>query len=104
MSLCTCSMQRTCGAQAQAHPRPCAHTQAFDWSVLGGHIPTMELLAAHTEVDINALNKFGCAAVQWAAASGNVYAAAGPPALHAPSPARGRSRSYAQCAVRLPLL
>ena len=45
---------------------------AFDWAVLGGHVPTMELLAAHPDVDIRALNKFGCAAVQWAAASGNV--------------------------------
>ena len=32
----------------------------------------MELLAAHPKVDIHALNKFGCASVQWAAAAGNV--------------------------------
>ena len=32
----------------------------------------MELLASHPKVDIHALNKFGCAAVQWAAAAGNV--------------------------------
>ena len=32
----------------------------------------MELLAAHPRVDIHSLNKFGCAAVQWAAAAGNV--------------------------------
>ena len=40
--------------------------------VLGGDIETMELLASHPKVDIHALNKFGCAAVQWAAAAGNV--------------------------------
>ena len=34
----------------------------------------MELLAAHPKVDIHALNKFGCASVQWAAAAGNVAA------------------------------
>ena len=66
---------------------------AFDWAVLGGHIPTMELLAAHPDVDIRALNKFGCAAVQWAAASGNVYAA---------SPPTRPARSSSLSAVRLP--
>ena len=69
--------------------------------VLGGDIETMELLASHpkvnysrpmnmthcrgpsaphthaggipcSQVDIHALNKFGCAAVQWAASAGNV--------------------------------
>ena len=45
---------------------------AFDWAVFGGHRPTMELIAAHPDVDINGLNRFGCAAVQWAAAAGNV--------------------------------
>jgi len=45
---------------------------AFDWAVFGGHRPTMELLGAHPKVDLEAINKFGCAAVQWAAASGNV--------------------------------
>ena len=35
-------------------------------------MPTMELLAAHPRVDVRALNKFGCAAVQWAAAAGRV--------------------------------
>ena len=43
-----------------------------DWAVLSGDTPTMELLAAHPKVDIHSLNKFGCAAVQWAAAAGNV--------------------------------
>ena len=47
-------------------------SNAFDWAVLGGDETTMELLAAHPKVDIQALNKFGCAAVQWAAAAGNV--------------------------------
>ena len=47
-------------------------SNAFDWAVLGGDETTMELLAAHLKVDIQALNKFGCAAVQWAAAAGNV--------------------------------
>ena len=32
----------------------------------------MDLVADHPKVDIHALNKFGCAAVQWAAAAGNV--------------------------------
>ena len=45
---------------------------AFDWAVFGGHRPTMELIAAHPDVDINGMNRFGCAAVQWAAAAGNV--------------------------------
>ena len=45
---------------------------AFDWAVFGGHRPTMDLLAAHPGVDINGMNRFGCAAVQWAAAAGNV--------------------------------
>ena len=45
---------------------------AFDWAVFGGHQPTMELLAEHPEVDISATNRFGCAAVQWASAAGNV--------------------------------
>jgi len=40
--------------------------------VLSGHLGTMELLASHPRVDIHSLNKFGCAAVQWAAAAGNV--------------------------------
>ena len=34
----------------------------------------MELLAAHPAVDVGAMNRFGCAAVQWAAASGSVEA------------------------------
>mmetsp|Transcript_19756 Transcript_19756/g.66702 ORF Transcript_19756/g.66702 Transcript_19756/m.66702 type:complete len:229 (+) Transcript_19756:231-917(+) len=45
-------------------------SSAFDWAVLGGHQPTMELLARL--VDLAAVNRFGCAAVQWAAAAGNV--------------------------------
>ena len=32
----------------------------------------MDLLADHPLVDVAALNRFGCAAVQWAAAAGNV--------------------------------
>ena len=32
----------------------------------------MELLAAHPDVDVAGMNRFGCAAVQWAAAAGNV--------------------------------
>ena len=32
----------------------------------------MELLADHPKVDMHAKNKWGCAAVQWAASSGNV--------------------------------
>ena len=47
-------------------------SSAFDWAVLGGETATMELVAAHPKVDIAALNKFGCASVQWAAAAGNV--------------------------------
>ena len=45
---------------------------AFDWAVFGGHRPTMDLLADHPLVDVAALNRFGCAAVQWAAAAGSV--------------------------------
>ena len=45
---------------------------AFDWAVLSGHLPTMELLAGHPRVDMTALNRFGCAAVQWAAKEGNI--------------------------------
>ena len=45
-------------------------SSAFDWAILGGHQPTMELLAER--VDLQAVNRFGCAAVQWAAAAGNV--------------------------------
>jgi len=41
-------------------------------AVFGGHRPTMDLLANHPRVDVAALNRFGCAAVQWAAAAGNV--------------------------------
>lgn len=47
-------------------------SSAFDWAVHGGDLPTMEYLAAHPQVDIRALNRFGCAAVQWAAAAGKV--------------------------------
>lgn len=43
---------------------------AFDWAVLSGDLQTMELVAAHPRVDIHALNKFGCAAVQCAALVG----------------------------------
>ena len=32
----------------------------------------MELLAGHPRVDLHAMNRFGCAAVHWAAAAGNV--------------------------------
>ena len=32
----------------------------------------MDLLADHPRVDVAALNRFGCAAVQWAAAAGSV--------------------------------
>ena len=45
---------------------------AFDWAVFGGHVPTMDLLAAHPSVDVHGRNRWGCAAVQWAAAAGNV--------------------------------
>ena len=45
---------------------------AFDWAVLSGDVETMELLAAHPDVDIHAMNKFGCAAVQWASSAGQV--------------------------------
>jgi ankyrin repeat protein len=45
---------------------------AFDWAVLSGHQPTMELLARLPSFDVASLNKHGCAAVQWAAAAGNV--------------------------------
>ena len=48
-------------------PRPAAWSQVF-----GGHRPTMDLLADHPRVDVAALNRFGCAAVQWAAAAGSV--------------------------------
>ena len=61
---------RECGADVTMRMKD--DSTAFDWAVLGGHAPTMELLVAHPDVDIHALNKFGCAAVQWAAASGNV--------------------------------
>ena len=33
---------------------------------------TMELLASHPHVDVHANNRFGCAAVQWAAAAGSI--------------------------------
>ena len=46
-------------------------SNAFDWAVLGGDLETMELLSSHPEVDIASRNKFGCTAVQWAAASGS---------------------------------
>jgi ankyrin repeat protein len=45
---------------------------AFDWAVLGGDVPTMELMLKQPSVDVHALNRFGCAAVQWAAAAGSV--------------------------------
>ena len=45
---------------------------AFDWAVHSGSIETMECLAAR--VDLHAINKFGCSAVLWAAASGQVDA------------------------------
>ena len=32
----------------------------------------MELLAQHPQVDVHGTNRWGCAAVQWAAAAGNV--------------------------------
>ena len=59
-------------ARADVTVRMKDDSAAFDWAVFGGHRPTMELLAAHPDVDINGMNRFGCAAVQWAAAAGNV--------------------------------
>ena len=55
------------GADAMARMRD--GSTAFDWAVFGGHRPTMELVADHPSVDLTALNRFGCAAVQWAAAA-----------------------------------
>jgi len=46
-------------------------SQAFDWAVYGGHIPTMALLADNPSVDVHALNHFGCGAAFWAAAAGD---------------------------------
>ena len=40
--------------------------------MFGGHRPTMDLVADHPSADLTALNRFGCAAVQWAAAAGSV--------------------------------
>ena len=59
-------------------PRARADTQmkdgsrAFDWAVYGGHLPTLQLLASNSRVDMHALNNYGCGAAFWAAASGNV--------------------------------
>ena len=67
------------------HPRADAAAQmkdgsrAFDWAIYGGHLPTLRLLASHGDVDIHALNHYGCGAAFWAAASGNVSAL--PPSL-----------------------
>ena len=47
---------------------------AFDWAVLSADIPTMEILEAEPSVDIGAMNKYGCLAVNWAATSGSVEA------------------------------
>ena len=58
------------GAGADVGVRMRDESSAFDWAVLGGHQPTMEALAER--VDLEAVNRFGCAAVQWAAAAGNV--------------------------------
>uniref|UniRef100_A0A7S2NLR6 Uncharacterized protein n=1 Tax=Haptolina brevifila TaxID=156173 RepID=A0A7S2NLR6_9EUKA len=59
-------------ARADVRLRMRDESAAFDWAVFGGHRPTMELLAAHPDVDVASMNRFGCAAVQWAAAAGNV--------------------------------
>jgi hypothetical protein len=67
------------------HPRADAAAQmkdgsrAFDWAIYGGHLPTLRLLASHGDVDMHALNHYGCGAAFWAAASGNVSAL--PPSL-----------------------
>ena len=58
------------GAGADLSLRMRDDSSAFDWAILGGDVPTMDFLAAR--VDLRAVNKFGCAAVQWAAAAGNV--------------------------------
>jgi hypothetical protein len=49
-------------------------SRAWDWAVYGGHLPTLALLHSHPDVDIHALNHFGCGAAFWAAAGGNVSA------------------------------
>ena len=59
-------------AQANVNVRMRDDSSAFDWAVFGGHRQMMELLAAHPDVDIGATNRFGCAAVQWASASGSI--------------------------------
>ena len=59
-------------AQADPTLRMKDESSAFDWAVLSGDEATMNLLADHPLVDIAAMNRFGCAAVQWAAAAGSV--------------------------------
>ena len=49
-------------------------SRAWDWAVYGGHLPSLELLSCHPDVDIHGLNHFGCGAAFWAAAAGNVSA------------------------------
>lgn len=57
-------------------------SRAFDWAIYGGHLPTLRYLASRDDVDIHALNNYGCGAAFWAAASGKV------PTCLCPAPAR----------------
>jgi hypothetical protein len=70
LDVCRFLLSDEAGADAALRMRD--DSSAFDWAVFGGHIPTMELLAQHPQVDVHGTNRWGCAAVQWAAAAGNV--------------------------------
>jgi len=59
-------------AKADVNVRMRDESSAFDWAVFGGEQRTMELMASHPDVDVASMNRFGCAAVQWAAAAGRV--------------------------------
>ena len=61
-------------------------SRAWDWAVYGGDGSTLALLVAHPDVDIHALNHFGCGAAFWAAASGDVRAPLLDAAADMPSP------------------
>ena len=70
VAICRFLLSDEAGADAALRMRD--DSSAFDWAVFGGHVPTMELLAQHPQVDVHGTNRWGCAAVQWAAAAGNV--------------------------------
>ena len=70
---CDCIRWMVEDAGANIHIRAADDSDVFAWAVFGANIPTLETVASLlSPTEIHRKNKFGCTAIHWAAAGGDV--------------------------------